>query len=115
MKPCCWYDRVNHDFPKVADEQIDRVKQEQALNRIAVVINHIEDSGHVHQQLRKYGPKVLDIPKEHVQCRQNKPNTDIEQQQAGNRIQQQQKLPSKSNPVQDTEKEKNTQRKPEID
>lgn len=107
--------RFDDYLSEIPNEQIDRVDQKQTLDRIAVLVNGIEDGRHIHQQLRKHGPEILNVSEEHEQGRKDQPHTNVEQDQAANGVQQQDKLPGKRNTVQNAEQEKHQQRQAEVD
>ena len=64
MEPDCWNSGFNDYFSEITYKEIDRIEKEEILDHGAVIINGIEDSGHVHQQLSKNRPEVLNIPEE---------------------------------------------------
>lgn len=80
--------RLNDNFPEIADKKVDWVHQKCTLHRIAVLINCVENGGHIHEQHGKHRPQILDVPKKYKKRRQNKTNTNIKQHQAENGIQQ---------------------------
>lgn len=106
--------RFDDYFSEIPNEQIDRVDQKQTLDRIAVLVDGIEDGRHIHEKLRKHRPKILDVPEEHEQGRKNQSYTNIEQDQAANGVQQQDELPGECNAVQNAEQEKHQQRQAEV-
>ena len=115
MEPDCRDCRFNDNLSEIADKQIDRVEQEQALHVVAVAVNGIENGGHVHQQHGKYRPQILDIPEKDEQRGQNQSYTDVEQHQAGDRIEQQDKFPGERDPVQNTEQKKHAEGQAKVD
>ena len=65
MKPHCRNCCFDNDFSEISNKQIHWIGQKQALYPIAVIIDGIEDCRHIHQQLRKYIPEILNISKKH--------------------------------------------------
>ena len=106
---------VDDDLPEIADEQVDRVEQKQALDRIGVLVDGVKNRGHIHQKLGEHGPEVLDIPEKHEQRRQDQSHADVEQDQTAGRVQQQDELPGEGDAVQNAEQEKHAQRQSEVD
>lgn len=114
MEPDCGDRGLDDDLAEVTDEQIDRIDEKQALDRIVVLFNGVEDGGHVHQQLGEHGPQVLNVPKEHKQRRQDQPHADVEQYQQGDGVQQENQLPGEGDAVQHTEHKEHAQGQAEI-
>lgn len=106
---------LDDDLPEVPDEQVHRIQQEQALGRVAIAVNGVENGGHVHQQLGKHCPQILDVPEKHEQRRQNQAHADVEQHQEGNGIQQADQPPGERDVVQYAEHKEHAQRQAEID
>ena len=115
MKPDRRDRRFDDDLAEIADEQIDRIDQEDILDLRTVAVNRIEDSGSIHQQHREYGPQILDIPEEHKKRRKDQAYAQIEQHQHADGVQQHDKLPGKCDMVKEAEDEQDDQGKAEID
>lgn len=114
MKPYSWDSGLNYDLAEVADEQVNRIEQEQVLHFRAVTVNGVEDSRHVHQKLGKDRPEILDIPEKHEQRRQHQSNPDIKQHQTGNGVEQQDEFPGKRDAVYDAEHKKHAERQGKV-
>ena len=106
---------LDDDLAEIADEQVDRVQEEEALGRVAVPVDGVEDGGHVHQQLGEDRPQVLNVPEEDKQGRQDQAHADVEQHQTGDGVQKADQLPGEGDVVQDTEDEEHTQGQTEVD
>ena len=106
---------IDDDLAEVADEQIDGVGQKQALHRVAVMVDGVENGGHIHQQLGEDAPQILDIPEEHEQRRQDQPHAYVEQRQTKDGVEQQDKAPGEDDAVQHAEQEKDAQRQGKVD
>ena len=115
MEPHRGHGGVDDDLPEVPDEQVDGIRQKQALDVVAVVVNGVEDGRGVHQQLGKDAPQVLDIPEEHKQRRKDQPYADVEQHQQAGGIQQQEEPPCERDVVKGAEHEENAQRQAKVD
>lgn len=61
----------NDDLAEVADEEVDRVEEEQILYKGVVVVDGVEDGGHIHQELGEDGPEVLDVTEEDKEGRKD--------------------------------------------
>lgn len=115
MKPDRRDGGLNDDFAEIADEQVHRVEQEQVLRHGAVAVNAVKDGGHIHQQLGKDRPQVLDVPEEDKQRRQDQPHADVKQHQTADGVEQHHELPRKRDAVQCAEQEEHAQGQPEVD
>ena len=73
-----WDGGLDHDFSEVADEEIDWIKKEKILHHRIIFVNCIKNGGHVHQQLSKYWPKVLNVPEKNEESGENQTNPDVE-------------------------------------
>lgn len=115
MEPKGGYSGLNDDLSEVADKKVHRVQKEGILNQRAIAVNGVENGGHIHQQLGEYTPKILNVPEEHIQRRQDQPHADVKADQKANGIEQQNPPPGKGNLVQDTEQHEHAQGQPEVD
>ena len=105
----------NYNLAEIADEQVDRVQEEEALHFVAVPVDGVEDGGHVHQQLGEDRPQILNVPEEDKQGRQDQAHADVEQHQTGDGVQKADQLPGEGDVVQNAEDEEHTQSQAEID
>ena len=80
----------------------------------AEAVDRIKDCRHVHKQLCKHAPKVLNIPEKDKQRREDHPRTDIEQYQEADRVHQTDEAPGERDVVQDTEDKEHTERQAEV-
>lgn len=62
---------LQHNLAEVTNIDINRVKQKQVPADLREGINAIKDGRHIHKEHRKYSIEILDIPKEHIQCRKD--------------------------------------------
>lgn len=115
MEPQGRYGGLNDDLAEISDKEIHRVQKKSMLNQRAVAINGIEDGGHVHQQLGKYTPEILNIPEEHVERGKDQTYTDVEVDKETDGIDQHDPAPGERDPVQNAEQHKHAQRQPEVD
>ena len=106
---------LDNDLAEIADEQVDRVQEEEALHFVAVPVDGVEDGGHVHQQLGEDRPQILNVPEEDKQGRQDQAHADVEQHQTGDGVQKADQLPGEGDVVQNAEDEEHTQSQAEID
>ena len=72
---------LNDDLSEIADEQVHWVEQEEISHHGGIVVDGVEDGGHVHQQLGKHAPQILNIPEEDKEGGENEPYPDVEQDQ----------------------------------
>ncbi len=115
MEPKGGYSSLNDNLPKVADKKVHRVQKEGVLNQWAVAVNCVENGRHIHQQLGEYAPKILNVPEEHIQRRQDQPHADVEADQKANGIEQQNPPPGEGDPVQNAKQHEHAQGQPEVD
>ena len=105
---------LNDDLSEVADEQVQRIQKEEALDRVAVTVNGVENGGHVHEQLGKDAPQVLDVPEKDEHGGENEPHPHVEQHQAADGVEQADKLPGERDAVQHAEHEEHAQGQTEV-
>ena len=115
MKPNGGNSGVNDNLSEIADKEINRIEQKQALRGVTVVVDCVEDGRHIHQELSKDRPEVLNITEEDEQCRENQANANVEQHQTSDWIQQADELPCEGDIIQNTEQDEHTQGQPEVD
>lgn len=115
MEPKGGYSSLNDDLSEVADKKVHRVQKEGILNQWAVAVNGVENGRHIHQQLGEYAPKILNVPEEHIQRRQDQPHADVEADQKANGIEQQNPPPGKGYSVQNAEQHEHAQSQPKVD
>lgn len=115
MEPKGGYSSLNDNLPKVADKKVHRVQKEGVLNQGAVAVNCVENGRHIHQQLGEYAPKILNIPEEHIQRRQDQPHADVKADQKTNGVEQQNPPPGKGDPVQNAKQHEHAQGQPKVD
>ena len=106
---------LNDDLSEIADKEVHRVQQEEIAHHGRVVIDGVEDGGHVHQQLGEHAPQVLDIPEEDEQGGEDEPHPDVEQHQAPHGVEQADELPGEGDVVQGAEQEEHAQGQAEVD
>ena len=99
---------------KISEKIKSHVEKEHVLPG-SVTVDGVKNGGHIHKQPCKDLPKILDIPEENKQRRQDQSRTDIKQDQAQNRINKANELPGKSNMIQYAEHKKNDQGKSKVD
>ena len=105
---------IDHDQAEVANKKINRIREEEALDLGAEGVNRIKDRRYVHQQLGKHTPKVLNIPEENKQSRENHSCTGVKQHQKTDRVQQADEAPCERDAIQDAENEEHAERQPEV-
>lgn len=115
MEPKGGYSGLNDDLSEVADKKVHRVQKEGILNQWAVAVNGVENGRHIHQQLGEYAPKILNVPEEHIQRRQDQPHADIKTNQKADGIEQQNPPPGKGDSVQNAEQHEHAQSQPKVD
>ena len=54
VEPDCGDGGLNDYFSEIADEEVDRIEEEEVADHGAVVVYSVEDGGHVHQQLGEH-------------------------------------------------------------
>lgn len=106
---------LNDDFSEIADEQVHRVEQEEIAHHGRIIVDGVENGGHIHQQLGKHTPQVLDIPEKDKEGRKDQPHPDVEQDQHTDGVKQADKLPGESNIVQNTKHEKHAEGQVKVD
>ena len=104
--------RVDDDGAEIFDVHVDWVQQEKILE--PVLVHRIEDCRHVRDQREKNIIKVTDIPEKYEQSRENHSDADVENKEAGNRIDQKEHSRPEVDIVHDAEDEKHNEREPEI-
>lgn len=114
MEPKGGYSGLNDDLSEVADKKVHRVQKEGILNQRAIAVNGVENGRHIHQQLGEYAPKILNVPEEHIQRRQDQPHADIKTNQKADGIEQQKPPPGKSYSVQNAKQHEHAQSQPEV-
>lgn len=108
-------DPVDHDQADIFDIAIDRVEQEQALDIRRVCLHGIEDRGKIHQQEGGDIVQILRIPEKDEHGGKDQPDTDVEENQAHDRIGDHEKPPGEGDPVYGDKQEEDDQRDGEID
>lgn len=103
------------DFSEIADKKIDWIDQKRILRRSAETVDAVENGGHVHKQLRKNGPQILNVAEKNEQGRQHQPHADVEQHQQRYGIEKKDELPRESNMVDQTKNEKDDKSQAKID
>ena len=106
---------LQHDFPEVADIDIDRIQQEQLPPELWKAVDAVKNCGHIHEQQGKNAVQVLDVPEKYVQRRQDQPDPQVEEHQTDHRVDQQNKFPGDGDSVNDHKEGVNQQRNAEID
>ena len=106
---------LDDNLPEVTDKEIHRIQEKQVPHHGGVIIDGVEDSGHVHQQLGENTPEILDIPEENEQGGEDQPHPDVEQNQHADGVEQADQLPGEGDVVQDTEYKEHTQGQAEVD
>ena len=106
---------VNHDHAEVLDDEVDGVYEEEALDRGAIIIHRIEDRGHVHEKLRKHVPEVLHVSEEDKEGREDQSDAEVQEHEAADRVQEQDKAPGERDMVEHAEHEEHTEREAEVD
>lgn len=115
VEPDCGYCSFDDDFSEIADEKIDWIEEEEIADHGAVVVYGVEDGGHVHQQLGEHRPEVLDISEKDEEGGEDEAHPDVKQDQAADRVHQQDEFPGEGDIVQDAEHEKHTEGQAEVD
>ena len=106
---------LDDDLPEVPDEEVDRVQKEEVPHHGGIVVDGVEDGGHIHQQLGEHAPEVLDIPEEDEQGGEDEAHPDVEQHKAPHREEEADELPGEGDVVQNAEDKKHAQGKAEVD
>ena len=106
---------VQDDTAEILDVAVDRVAQKSRLHPGGKAVHGIENGRAVHQKQRKDVIQVIDVPEKDEQRRQHQPHTDVEQNQAGDGVQQHQKARREGNAVDGDEQEEHQQRQAEVD
>lgn len=114
MEPDCGDGGLNDNLSEIADKQVHRVQKEQILRHGGIAINGVKNGRHIHQQLGKHRPQVLNIPEEDKHGREDKPYPDVKQDQHTNGVEQADELPGEWNAVDHAEHKKHAQRQAKV-
>lgn len=107
--------RVDDDLPEVPDIKIQGIHQEQPLDRLTVPVNGVKDGRYPHDQLGHHTPQVLHIPEEDKQRGKDEPQSQVKDNEAQDRVYQEQKPPCEGHPVDGYKEEIKHQRQSKID
>ena len=115
MEPQRWNHKLYNYLAEVGDEKIHRIEKKGVLYNLGIGVQRIEDGRHIHQQLGEDAPKVLNIPEEHEQRREDKPKSDIEADQQPDGVKQKEPAPCKDDAVKNAEQHEHAQRQTKVD
>ena len=104
----------NNYLAEIAYKEIDRVKQKEVFYCLAIAIDIIKNSGHIHQKQRKNAPQVLDVSEKNKERRQNKADSDVKEDKPEDRIDQEDELPGECDMIKNAKNKEHAERQAKV-
>ena len=81
---------------------------------MAIAIDIIKNSGHIHQKQRKNAPQVLDVSEKNKERRQNKADSDVKEDKPEDRIDQEDELPGECDMIKNAKNKEHAERQAKV-
>ena len=105
---------VKNYYSEILNINVNGVDEEKSLE-VTEGVRSIEYRGHIHKEHCKYTPKILHIAEENEERGEDKTDSDIENDKAGDRNYKKEKSPREGYSLENAEDEENDKGKTEID
>lgn len=110
-----WNLSIHYDGTEVADVDIHRVEVEEDAEFFRYDIDIVENGGHVHEHHGKDAVEVGHVPEKYEEGRDDQPYSDIEDHEASDGIDEEEKFPGEFDIIEEYEYEEDAEGESEVD